>query len=79
MAENPLGTNNITYCNVTSERGSFRSRSVTVVDLTQQGLLALILIITDLLRLVDQSGLDGLNPISYVNIKSYHLTTKHFA
>ena len=37
-AENPLGTNEITYCNVTSERGSFRSRSVAVVDPTQQGL-----------------------------------------
>ena len=54
MAENPLGTNDITYCNVTSERGSFRSRSVTVVDPTQQGLFALVLIITHLLRLVGQ-------------------------
>ena len=40
-AESPPGMNNITYCNVTSERGSFRSRSVTIVDPTQQGLFTL--------------------------------------
>jgi len=33
-------TDDITYCNVVSERGVFRSRSVTVTDPTQQGLLA---------------------------------------
>jgi len=34
-AENPLETDDITYCNVVSERGVFRSRSVTVTDPTQ--------------------------------------------
>jgi len=38
-AENPLETDDITYCNVMSERGVFRSRSVTVIDPMQQGLL----------------------------------------
>ena len=33
-----VGMDNITYCSVTSERGSFRSRSVTTVDPAQQGL-----------------------------------------
>ena len=38
-AENPLETDDITYCNVMSERGVFRSRSVIVIDPMQQGLL----------------------------------------